>query len=245
MSELVADVGNSRIKWGIVGRSQLDELMTLPLDEPAAWEAAFRERLLPDPRRCTIAGTNPDGRNRLATWLRSRGSQVNILDDYHQVPITVLVDKPETVGIDRLLNAAAISQKAIPAIVVCAGSAVTVDLVDREGAFRGGAIFPGFRLMAKSLRDYTARLPYINPFPDIESIVPGTNTKSAIEAGIAHAVHGGIDRLVRNLRIQAGPARVFLAGGDAHLLTNLECQPEVVGPYLTLEGMRLTLRKPT
>ena len=40
------------------------------------------------------------------------------------------------------------------AVVVDVGTAVTVDLVSPKGAFEGGAIFPGFRLMAKALHDF-------------------------------------------------------------------------------------------
>ncbi|MEK7734665.1 MAG: type III pantothenate kinase, partial [Pseudomonadota bacterium] len=46
-------------------------------------------------------------------------------------------------------------------LLVDAGSAVTVDYVDQDGAFCGGAILPGLRLMAKALHDYTALLPLI------------------------------------------------------------------------------------
>jgi len=46
-----------------------------------------------------------------------------------------------------------------PAVIVDAGSAVTVDYLDESGAFPGGVLFPVPRLVAQSLPDYTAPPP--------------------------------------------------------------------------------------
>ena len=52
---------------------------------------------------------------------------------------------PDRVGIDRLLSAYAVVRRCeSPAVIVDAGSAVTVDWVDAAGCFCGGAILPGF-----------------------------------------------------------------------------------------------------
>ena len=83
-------------------------------------------------------------------------------------------------------------------MLVDAGSAVTVDWLDETHAFRGGAIFPGLRLMAEALHDYTALLPRVTiavPVPEL----PGPSTVPAMQAGIFWAVVGGIDRAVRRL----------------------------------------------
>jgi type III pantothenate kinase len=240
MREFVADVGNSRIKWGECARDGLGRTTAVPLDNPDAWAKQLRDWDSPTSSTWTLAGTHPEARDRLADWLRRHGHAVHIIDSFRMIPVHVRVDHPERVGIDRLLNAAAVLSKGVPAVVIDAGSAVTVDLIDGEGAFRGGVIFPGYRLMAKALNDYTARLPLVEEFT--EPVLPGTNTAAAINAGVASAVAGGIDRAVRRLSQGLGPTRVFLAGGDAERLTDLDCRPEVAGPYLTLEGIRITAR---
>ncbi|MCE9529672.1 MAG: type III pantothenate kinase [Planctomycetes bacterium] len=244
MSEFVADVGNTRVKWGECTANGLARTAALPLDDLPAWAECLRKWSITGPTNWTLAGTHPEGRDRLATWLRSHGAHTRILDDHRQLPIRVLVDFPERVGIDRLLNAVAIVPRGVPAIVVDAGSAVTVDLIDAAGAFRGGAILPGFRLMAKSLNDYTARLPLIERPNFANPPLPGTNTKAAITAGIVYTLRGGVEQIVKKFREQVGSARVYLAGGDAELLVNLDCEPEMIGPYLTLEGIRLTVQAP-
>ena len=242
MREFVADIGNTRIKWGECGADGLLRTAALPLNDCSAWTTCLNEWSVAEPGSWTLAGTHPEACDRLAEWLRSRGDTVRIIDDYRQLPIEVRADLPEKVGIDRLLNAVAIVSRGTPVIIVDAGSAVTVDLVDADGAFRGGAILPGFRLMAKSLNDYTANLPFIERFSNPDPTVPGTNTIAAISAGITHTILGGVERIVQRMIKSAGPARVFLAGGDAELLQNLDCHPELVGSSLTLEGIRLAAR---
>lgn len=242
MPEVVADVGNTRIKWGLCSDDGLARTIALPLADPNSWVSTFQAWNLSESSTWALAGTQPDVRNNLAEWLKLRGCKVRVIDDYRVLPIDVRVDQPEQVGVDRLLNAIAIKQRATPAIVVDAGSAITVDLIDRAGAFRGGAILPGFRLMARSLNDYTAKLPLVDNFPAMEAPAPGLNTIAAITAGITSAIQAGIDRLVQRLSSGTDTPRVFITGGDAHLLHGLQSRPEVLDPFLTLEGLRIVSR---
>jgi type III pantothenate kinase len=144
--------------------------------------------------------------------------------------------------VDRLLDAVAVNSRrsaGTPAVVIDAGSAVTVDLIDSNGAFVGGAILPGMRLMAKALHDYTALLPLLPP-PDKPPAVPGTTTPAAMELGIFWAVAGGIAILLREYRsLCRSEIEVFLTGGDSPRLESVipEAQP---WPEMTLEGIRLS-----
>ena len=167
------------------------------------------------------------------------------LASWQQLPLNLAVDFPSQVGMDRLLNAVAAKhrvQREVPIIIIDAGSAVTVDWVDETGAFRGGAILPGFALMAQALHTYTALLPQVGVPPPVNPALPGTNTKAAIEAGIFWAVAGGIRALIRQfvgLRSTGRHPEVFLTGGDAHLLATVLETTISLWPEMTLEGIRL------
>jgi type III pantothenate kinase len=127
-----------------------------------------------------------------------------------------------------------------PVIIIDAGSAVTVDLVDEEGAFQGGAILPGMRVMANGLHSYTALLPQIET-PAKPPDVLGTSTIAAMEAGIFWSVAGGIEKLIEQIsRELRGPPRVFLTGGDAPLLRTVLQSDVELWPSMTLEGIRLS-----
>jgi type III pantothenate kinase len=168
-----------------------------------------------------------------------------MLTDWRCLPLEIKVPKPEGVGIDRLLDAVAVNalrEAGRPAVVIDAGSAVTVDWIDENGAFLGGAILPGFGPMSKALHDYTALLPLVE-VPKQVPTVPGTATPAAIEAGVFWAVVGGVWALVAayGRRFDASP-QVFLTGGDASLIAAMPLGSARVCPLLTLDGVRLAAR---
>jgi type III pantothenate kinase len=238
--DVVADVGNTRVKWGRCSAAAVAEACSLPPDDPAAWREQAARWGLPGRARWAVAGVHPARRDRLAGWLREAGAHVEVIDDPGRLPLRVLLPRPDHVGVDRLLDAVAANSRrpaGRPAVVVDAGSAITVDWLDEEGAFRGGAILPGLRLMAEALHQYTALLPLVD-VPRRPPTVPGTSTPAAVEAGIYWAAAGGAAALARAYRTFAGPEPVvFLTGGDGPALAPaLGVEP---WPEMTLEGLRL------
>ncbi len=241
---LVADVGNSRVKWGLCSDETVEASVSLPPEDPAAWQAQSHAWNLRRPLHAAVAGVHPERGDRLVAWLRGQGADVQVLDRARQLPLPVLLEHPDRVGIDRLLNAVSANTRrtaGVPAVIVDAGSAVTVDRVDADGAFRGGAILPGLRLMAQALYDYTALLPRIE-IPQCPPEALGTRTGAAMEAGVFYAVVGGIQALVAKLADPDSP-EVFLTGGDARALEPA-LRGRLVGrtlslwPEMTLEGIR-------
>jgi len=248
MPKLVADVGNTRMKWGRCEEGRIAASAALAPDDPDAWREQMAAWKLPVPVSWTVAGVHPKHRDQFVDWARRRGDQVHVIEKHTQLPLKLNVEAPEQVGIDRLLGvlaARALVPTGTPAIVVDAGSALTVNLLDEEGAFGGGAIFPGLRLMAEALHTYTAQLPFVDArrFP---SAVPAGTTATAIAAGLHWATVGGIHALVRAIALSAphaDPLRVFVTGGDAEtLFPDLAACDEFqfeLHPNLTLEGTRL------
>ncbi len=240
--DVVVDVGNSRIKWGLCGPDAVRDSCSLPADEPAAWEQQCQRWELAANCQWIVTGVHPQRREQLIAWLRARGQRVRMLDDPTELPLRVLLERPDHVGVDRLLDAVAANSRrkaGVPAVVIDAGSAVTVDLLDANGAFLGGAILPGMRLMAKALHDYTALLPLLAP-PEKPPAVPGTSTPAAMEAGIFWAVAGGVQALIGLSGAALGwPGHIFLTGGDGGRLQ--AAFPEAqLWPEMTLEGIRLS-----
>jgi type III pantothenate kinase len=255
--DVAVDVGNTRVKWGLRAPATTRVLRTASLaDDPEAWRAqrdAWRaEGLLPEgPASWLLASVQPARSERLRRWLQEQGDAVALLLWARDLPLAVGLEKPDHVGIDRLLNGVAarpLLAPGQPAVLVDAGSAVTVDWLDETHTFRGGAIFPGLRLMAEALHAYTALLPRVAvPLPVPE--LPGPATVPATQAGIFWAVVGGIDRCARRLcRLSRAEPRLFLTGGDAAFLTDalarhedapLTALPATLWPEQTLEGILL------
>jgi type III pantothenate kinase len=256
---VVVDIGNTRIKWGLCAPDDPRIVRTAALpDDPAAWGQSLGEwRAQPPladiggPLTWVLTSVQPARCGHLRDWLEGRGERVVVLSEARQLPLQVAVPIPDHVGIDRLLDAVAALHVLPPsqgAILVDAGSAVTVDWLDEAHVFRGGAIFPGVRMMAEALHHYTALLPSVSvthPIPEL----PATATIPAMQAGIFAAVSGGIREAVRQYeeRATARP-QIFLTGGDAGLLVQAlgldrpGCGNEpwcraVYWPHQTLEGI--------
>lgn len=159
------------------------------------------------------------------------------------VPIGRQLD-PETItGVDRLLNAAAAYDRLREAcVVVDAGTALTVDFVDGEGTFHGGAIAPGAAMQLAALHERTAALPELQlDRPHEEAF--GRSTAQAMLHGVFHGMRGTVQRLVERYAEHYGAfPRVIATGGDAELLFASEELVDAIVPDLTILGIAAAAR---
>jgi type III pantothenate kinase len=229
---IVVDIGNTRLKWGLIdpGQAALVHLESLP-DDPAAWQRAIEQwRILPafasikGPIQWVVASVNPERTERLFAWINERGDYFLHLRYAAQLPLKVEVEHPDRVGIDRLLNAVAVAATEAPgrpSVLIDAGSAVTVDWLSESHVYGGGSIFPGMDLMAEALHRYTALLPRISLSPPMPEL-PARSTPTAMQAGIFLAVIGGIREAVRLYGERSAVApRIYFSGGQAPLLAQV------------------------
>ncbi len=137
------------------------------------------------------------------------------------IPISTALVRPDQTGPDRLLAAWAASRlHGSPVIVVDLGTATTVDAVDPDGFFLGGAILPGLDLAADALADGTARLPRIELELPADAI--GTDTDGAISSGVVIGHIGAVRELATRMHAHidrgdptTAPTRVVITGGHS------------------------------
>jgi type III pantothenate kinase len=150
-------------------------------------------------------------------------------------------DDPAAVGADRIVNAVATGEHyGFPAIIVDIGTATTVEAVDGEGCYLGGAIFTGLYVALEALVARTAKLPGV----DLEEEPPSaiaTNTPDSIRSGFVYGYAGAIDALVRRLREELGEEniRVVATGGPAGVIVRHCREIEEFDPNLILKGLRV------
>ena len=145
---------------------------------------------------------------------------------YHlneQLPLPIAVDYDRArLGNDRI--AAAVGAHDAFAgrnlLVVDAGTAITLDLVDADGTFRGGNIALGIRSRLRALHDYTSRLPLVDPVGETPLI--GKTTETAMRSSAVAGAAAEVADLHRRLS-QAGYAELLtvVTGGDGALLFNM------------------------
>ena len=161
--------------------------------------------------------------------------------------IQVLLDRPEEVGADRLVNAvSAHTRYGGPLIVIDFGTATTFDVVDGDGNYCGGAIAPGINLSLEALHAAAAKLPRVaigRP-----RTVIGKATVPAMRSGIFWGYVGLIEGLVSRIKKEFGaPMTVVATGGLAPLFIEVTDAIQHLDPDLTLRGLLeiYRLNKPT
>jgi type III pantothenate kinase len=154
-----------------------------------------------------------------------------------------LVDRPEEVGADRLVNTVAAHDRYKgPLIVVDFGTATTLDVVDRDGNYCGGVIAPGINLSLTALHMAAAKLPSVR-ISRTEHVI-GKDTESCMQSGIYWGYVGLVEGLVGRIKSEFGaPMRTIATGGLAPLFAGATDAIEHVDPDLTLWGLRLIFER--
>lgn len=150
--------------------------------------------------------------------------------------VKISYDDPGTYGVDRALAAyGAYRHFGDSCVIVDAGTAVTVDAVDSNGAVIGGYIFPGNAVAADALSDGTG-LPAVSVKGGLDGI--GTSTESCIELGISMGFGAAVRYLVDAAsKYAGGGTRVMLTGGNAGDLENMLPDSTVAKPGVVLESL--------
>jgi len=169
---------------------------------------------LPD-ARCLAACVVPE----VATELMKRHGpeRIRFLEAGMVPEIDFSVVDVRTIGADRLANArAALLTHRPPLVVLDCGTAITTEVLDAEGRFRGGAIMLGRRLMRKALHENTGLLPEVAMQQGAPEAV-GTDTPSAICGGVDVGAIGAVQRILEQTGQELGVpgCSVIATGGDA------------------------------
>lgn len=151
--------------------------------------------------------------------------------------LNILIDRPEEVGADRLVNAvAAGAQFGGPLIVVDFGTATTFDIVDKGGNYAGGIIAPGINLSLEALHMAAAKLPRVAIGRPKRVI--GKSTVEAMQSGIFWGYVGMIEGLVARIRKETGlEMQVVATGGLAPMFMGAVDCIQKSDSQLTLKGL--------
>lgn len=235
---LLVDVGNSRIKWRLTGDAYAEgfcPLNVLTNGVPLAWKS------LPAPEWVMVSQVSNDPvREGLRQWCAERWNVVaHFADATSKVPgIENHYGDPRQLGVDRWLAMVAARRLGDEAVIVIdCGTAITMDLVNRDGIFLGGMILPGRRMSEAAFRQ---RVPYLEPASESEPAFPSTNTSDAIALGIRTALVASLDRFVDNATALLGEKPVLrFTGGDGRWLRALYIGDAHVHLNLVLDGLQI------
>ena len=164
---------------------------------------------------------------------------LNVTHEVHS-GVRVLLDHPQEIGADRLVNAAAVQALyGGPAIVIDFGTATTFDVIDGDGGYLGGAITTGIGLAHDALVSRAAKLVKVDLAPPPSAI--GRNTVHAMQSGLFLGYVAMIEGITARLKAELNEpqVRVIATGGLAPLFAEHTPVIEEIAPNLTLDGLRI------
>ncbi len=260
---LAIDIGNSLIKFGVFKDGKLFDKFSIATKRDYRYDELHFDRLqfsdgkLLNVDTVIVSTVVPE----LIDVVREASqTQFKVtptfVDHTAEFGFKINYDPPNSVGVDRLINAAAAIRKYGCPLIICSfGTATVIDAVNRKGEFIGGIIAPGMKTMTESLHQKTAQLPVIEIEKPARLI--GNSTLASIRSGIFYGqiamVEGLIERFLSEPQVLAAPSRkrtttivekvdppkVVATGGFAKLIASQVRSIDTVDENLTLEGLRL------
>lgn len=235
MTAWLFDLGNTRLKCAPLSGDAVGDVQALPHSEaglaaaleaalPARFDVAYVASVAAEPLRVALL----DVLTQRCTRIELARTQA-VFDG-----LRVAYAQPARLGVDRFLAMLGARRRVDGAVLVCGiGTALTLDLVDRDGQHLGGRIAPSPQLMREALHARASQLP-----PAGGAVVDwATDTDEALESGCI----GAAVALVREAHAAAStrlggpvPLLVHGGGGDALLAHLPGARAE---PSLVLEGL--------
>jgi type III pantothenate kinase len=245
MSVLLLDVGNSRLKWGLLDNGDIRR--TGHISQEKIREQGLSVITTKLPRRVDAVRVSNVAGTSFATRLSGIiGMHCNV--DVHFAHserrgwgVTNGYRQPRRLGVDRwVAMIGAWAEKKSACLIVDAGTAVTLDAIDGDGVHLGGQIIPGAETMLTSLSAATSDIPLVKS-PGKQSTgklkIFGQNTTAAIREGAQNAVVGAVERAVRTLKSKGYRQTVILTGGGATRILGALEKPPLHRPNLVLFGL--------
>jgi len=234
---LIVEQGNTLLKAAVFDGDRM-VTCTLQADSDPSCIRELFEQYQPDSGiMSSVAGEN----KKLTKTLKTKLSYFLWLDATVSVPVSIAYKTVHTLGKDRLAAVVGASylhpNKHL--LVIDAGTAITYELLEASGLYKGGNISPGLTTRFRSLNQFTAQLPLVNEQADVPFI--GTDTESAIMAGVVNGIVFEMDGYIDALKTKYDDIFVYLTGGHAFYFEKRLKNHIFVAPNLVLIGLNRIL----
>lgn len=241
---LLVDIGNSRIKMASCDRGQLNVLQAVPHDRQTFPQVALDmlAQLSEVPHKVVVA--NVAARTHTEVLADFCERHWGLIPHVLTTPlagdgITNGYTEHQQLGIDRwAAMVGAWRRYQGLQCIIDAGSAVTIDVLARDGIHQGGVIIPGVNMILNNIVTAVdgineAGLQDMYPAP-----VLGRSTRECLLAGGYSAVIGAVERVMAHVRsISSDNVYCVITGGAAQNLLSSLPENCICLPNLVLEGM--------
>ncbi len=173
--------------------------------------------------------------------LKAKLSSFLWFDKNTKIPISIEYETISTLGNDRIaaVVGANLLHPAKNLLVIDAGTAITFELLEASGVYKGGNISLGLTTRFRALNFFTDNLPLVKELKVVPLI--GTTTESAIQAGVINGMVYEIDGVIDALKAKYDEIYVFLTGGHATYFADRLKNRTFVDRNLVLTGLNRIL----
>ena len=242
---LLMDIGNTRMKWGLLENKKLSEIGSLSIPDSRDFDLKPLFMSIPSDIKSIVASS-----------VLSRETQIKLaelISDHFKLVIEFIESKnrfsrlmsgytnPSKLGTDRwAAMIGAHHEFGGNILVIDMGTAITIDYINVEGLHEGGQILPGLKSFFNILDQSTGS---INTKINISDIVTrdtkkwGKNTDDAIISGAVTAISSAINDAVFSSKIKGSSPCVILTGGDAIYFKDVFDHKVFYRPNLVIEGL--------
>ncbi|MCL5673159.1 MAG: type III pantothenate kinase [Deltaproteobacteria bacterium] len=215
-----------------------------------------------DVKNACISSVVPPQNKFYESFCKLLDCNVIFISSASKTDINILVENPEKLGSDRLVNAGyAYHLHKEFQIIVDIGTALTIDIIDENGNFKGGVIFPGIKMLAVCLNEKTAALPLIDvdaviynsdnynykniitPIPSTPTIpLIGNNTVKSIQSGLLYGTIFLIEGFIKEIQAQYNKkeCKVIFTGGLSNIIAD-KCKIKglkIIDDLWTIKGLK-------
>jgi type III pantothenate kinase len=236
---LLIDISNSYAKIAFASRRRVSNPARIPTAELSTSVVVefLRRRQV---KKLVVSSVVPTKNSAISKAARDT-TQVLWLDWKMKLGVAIDYPKPQSIGADRLANAAAVAELyGWPAIVIDFGTAAAFDVLSEAGSYIGGVIAPGLEAMTNYLYPRTALLPRVSLKKPHRAV--GKSTVEAMRAGAIFGYRGLVREILAQIKAEQFSRKkvaTVATGGYARFIASQLPEVAVIDPHLTLEGLRI------
>lgn len=234
---LTIDLGNTALKWAVFEDKNLIFRGKFDYSNLNEDLKSLEEFQISKVAYTTVIHVPEELRNFL-----NRYDFVFPINKNSKIPLKNIYETPQTLGLDRLMNAVA-ANYLFPnhdLLIIDSGTCLKIDFVSKQNEFVGGAIAPGLNMRYKALSQFTHQLPLLEP-KAFNNLI-GKNTNDSIHNGVMSGMANEIIGAINNYSELYPDLKLVITGGDYHYFQDIiEKKAIFAEPDLTLIGINLIL----
>lgn len=234
MRTLFVDAGNSRVKCAVKSDDGWDMVAIGDYSNPDAWNSLLTDYVRSG--RVVVTSVSDKFDNWIDLGILKAHPNLSVLRTSSIPASRMDYETPFTLGADRWLACAGAWMLSRQAVVVCtAGTALTVDLMDQHGVFRGGVIMPGIDAIESAAHSTINRLPIGDVLNSVT--IPARSTDDSVDAGARYMIQSALHAIITQYENDYGMLRIWVSGGRAPALSELLARDVRTDSYLVFRGM--------